>query len=153
VFGHGMVRAMVVFGVLLTPCGASQIATAADGMYRNVWGFTPLSKRSLSHLDRSRPRNLIGVSYEFGNFDPMTAFVNAVGEQWGLSGSWLSNWSADPQTVTTVLASDEQGLAAAWVRGYGGRAGTGFVQLPLVVSPQGFPLNLFAIAIAAEYFP
>jgi eukaryotic-like serine/threonine-protein kinase len=118
-----------------------------------LWGFTPLSKRSLSDLDRSRPRNLIGVSYEFGNFDPMTAFVNAAGEQWGLSGSWLSNWSADPQTVTTVLASDEQGLAAAWVRGYGGRAGTGFVQLPLVVSPQGFPLNLFAIAIAAEYFP
>jgi outer membrane protein assembly factor BamB len=118
-----------------------------------LWGFTPLSKRSLSDLDRSRPRNLIGVSYELGNFDPMTAFVNAAGEQWGLSGSWLSNWSADPQTVTTVLASDEQGLAAAWVRAYGGRAGTGFVQLPLIVSPQGFPLNLFDIAIAAEYFP
>ncbi len=118
-----------------------------------LWSGKPLAKRSLSDLNRTLPRKLIGVSFERGNFDPMTAFVTAEGQRWGLSGSWLSNWSADPQSVSTVLARDEQGLAAAWVRSYGGPPGTGFVQIPMLVSPQNYPLNLFAIAIAAEHLP
>jgi hypothetical protein len=118
-----------------------------------LWGSKPLEQRELSDLDRSKPKALIGVSFEQGNFDPMTATVTADGLPWGLSGSWLSNWSADPESVTTVLARDEQGLAAAWLRSYGGPPGTGFVKVPLVVSPQGTPLNAFAIDMAAQYRP
>jgi len=35
-----------------------------------------------------------------------------------------------PWGVTTVLGLDEWGLAAAWIKRYGGRPGTGFVRVP-----------------------
>jgi hypothetical protein len=54
----------------------------------------------------------------------------------------LSNWSAEPSGVTTVLAEDEQGLAAAWVRRYGGPEGTGFIRIPIVETASGNPTNL-----------
>jgi outer membrane protein assembly factor BamB len=116
-------------------------------------GGKPLKQVQITDLDRERARALLGVSYERGTFDPMTAFVTPDGQQWGLAGSWLSAWPADPESVTSVLARDEQGLAACWVRSYGGPPGSGFVQIPLIASPQGVAWNLFSIDVAAQYFP
>jgi hypothetical protein len=36
----------------------------------------------------------------------------------------------DPSVASTVLATDEVGRAAAWVRSYGGPEGTGYVVVP-----------------------
>jgi PQQ-like domain len=118
-----------------------------------LWPVKPIDELQIGDLNRSRPQALIGVSYDKSTFDPMTAFVTPEGQKWGLAGSWLSNWSADPESVTSVLARDEQGLAAGWVRNYGGPPGSGFVQIPLIASPQGVAWNLFAIDVAAQYFP
>ena len=47
--------------------------------------------------------------------------------------------------VTTVLGRDEWGLAAGWVKRYGGGAGTGFVRVPSA--------DPFVVYLAAEYRP
>jgi hypothetical protein len=160
-------RSVVVFAMDVLPEPLTQGGTqsilrrylAAGG--KVVWtgappllfGGKPLADVQIADLDRGRARRLLDVSYERGNFDPMTAFVTPAGQQWGLSGAWLSEWSADPESVTSVLARDEQGLAACWVRNYGGPPGTGFVQIPLIASPQGAAWNLFSIDVVAQYFP
>jgi len=47
--------------------------------------------------------------------------------------------------VTDVLGRDEWGLAAAWVKSYGGAPGTGFVRVP--------GADPFVVYLAAEYRP
>ena len=64
---------------------------------------------------------MLGVDHGPGNFDAYGARPTEAGERWGLRGWWLARWSADPATVSTVLVLDEQGLAAAWQKSYGGR--------------------------------
>lgn len=83
----------------------------------------------LDRINRTGPFPLLGVTHDHGNFDAVSALPTDEGRRWGLNGWWVSNWSADPQSVTTVLARDEMGLAAAWVKNYGGPPGTGFVRL------------------------
>jgi outer membrane protein assembly factor BamB len=104
-------------------------------------------------IERGASRALLGVGFEGGNFDPIASFTTSAGERWGLHGEWLAKWSADPSTVSIVLARDEQGLASAWVRAYGGTQGTGFVEIPLDEPLAGVPMNLAAIKAAAEYRP
>lgn len=156
---------VIVFAEDIMP--ASAAAGGSDSVLRRylarggkaVWlGWPPLiapfeqKDFDLSDLDRAGPQRLLGVSFERGNFDRMTARPTAIGKRWGLSGWWLSAWAADPATVTTVLATDELGLAAAWVRSFGGPDGTGFVAVPLQTA-RGIPLNLDTIQAAAEYLP
>ncbi|MFL6228160.1 MAG: PQQ-binding-like beta-propeller repeat protein [Pyrinomonadaceae bacterium] len=119
-----------------------------------LWEIDPKTgDRDIKGLDRAATSRLLGVSHEGSNFDANTARVTDAGRRWGLSGWWLSNWSAEPGAVTTVLAEDEMGLAAAWVRRYGGGEGTGFVRVPLVEPAGGAPTNMAAIKVAAEYLP
>ena len=63
--------------------------------------------------------------------------------------------SADPADVTETLALDEQGLAAAWLKSYGGPPGTGFVRLygAQWTSAGLSREQLAAIWIAAERLP
>jgi hypothetical protein len=57
--------------------------------------------------------------------------------------------------VTETLARDEQGFAAAWLKNYGGRPGTGFLRLYGAQLPSGGLSwdQLSTIWIAAERFP
>lgn len=114
---------------------------------------TKLDSRKLTDINRAGTEKLLGVGQQKGNFDQITARATAEGVHWGLAGWWLSNWSADPSNDLKILARDEQGLAAAWVRSYGGPEGTGFVRIPVTATPAGAPSNLPALQIAAEYFP
>jgi outer membrane protein assembly factor BamB len=84
---------------------------------------------AITDINRQGPRDLLGVSHGHANFDPTGAQATPAGSAWGLSGWCLSDWSADPADVTETLALDEQGLAAAWLKSYGGPPGTGFVRL------------------------
>jgi outer membrane protein assembly factor BamB len=142
--------------------GPSLFRKYLDAGGKVVWvGMPPLlwtadlqtGQRDIKKIDRDASERLLGVSHKRGNFDANTARATAEGTRWGLTGWWLSNWSAEPGTVTTVLAEDEQGLAAAWVRRFGGPEGTGFIRLPIVETPGGTPTNLPVIKTAAERLP
>jgi hypothetical protein len=51
----------------------------------------------------------------------------------------------DAHGVTSVLGRDDWGLAAAWVKNYGGAPGTGFVKVP--------GADPFLVYLAAERRP
>ncbi len=115
----------------------------------------PASGRTdLSRIDRSGPARLLGVTHQGGNFDPVSASPTDAARRWGIEDWWISNWSADPQSVSTVLARDEMGLAAAWVKSYGGPPGTGFVRLYGGQWQGGMSrAQLLTVQAAAEYMP
>lgn len=120
-----------------------------------LWPKDPATgERTLSTISRSAPRALLGVSHERGNFDLMgTVDLTPAGREWGLDGWGLSSWSADSESVTTTLVRDEQGNAAAWVKRYGGPAGSGFVRLPVSPFTSGSRAVYRAIQRLAEYYP
>ena len=162
---------VVVFPIDYLPPGVAPVAADTvlfrrylDAGGKVVWlGLPPMMiKRNLENgdfgitdIDRRGPRNLLGVSHEHANFDPTGAQATAAGAAWGLTGWSLSDWSADPADVTETLARDEQGLAAAWLKSYGGRPGTGFLRLYGAQLPSGGLSRdqLASIWIAAERFP
>jgi hypothetical protein len=71
------------------------------------------------------------------NFDTYGASATAAGRRWGVSGWWDANWALDTSAVSEVLGLDERGLAAAWVKRYGGPPGTGFVRVNGAVPTAG----------------
>lgn len=71
--------------------------------------------------------------------------MTPTGKRWGLTGRWRDSWAVDAREVSEVLGVDDWGLAAAWVRNYGGQPGTGFVRVN-----SGDPQ---AVYLAAEYRP
>ncbi|MEO8198964.1 MAG: hypothetical protein ABI679_00450 [Gemmatimonadota bacterium] len=76
--------------------------------------------------------------------------MTSSGERWGLAGWWLSTWAIHGDSTLEVLATDENGRAAAWVRRYGGPSGTGFVQL----GRSDWPADAIAqLAAVSEYRP
>ncbi|HKG94373.1 MAG TPA: PQQ-binding-like beta-propeller repeat protein [Gemmatimonadaceae bacterium] len=110
--------------------------------------------QNLKDIDRGATLRLLGVDHARGNFDVRGATVTPAGERWGLSGWWTSNWGADPRTVTQALALDDEGQATAWVRSYGGPAGSGFVRIPAQTWGEApAAANLLMLQVAAEYFP
>ncbi|HEX8138857.1 MAG TPA: PQQ-binding-like beta-propeller repeat protein [Pyrinomonadaceae bacterium] len=142
--------------------GQSLLRKYLDGGGKVVWvGMPPMlwaadlqtGQRDIKKIEREEVERLLGVGHKRGNFDANTARATAEGARWGLTGWWLSNWSADPGALITVLAEDEQGLAAAWVRSFGGPEGTGFIRLPIVETAGGTPTNMPIIKTAAERLP
>jgi hypothetical protein len=115
--------------------------------------LAPLDAKGLKDLSREATRRLIDVAFDGGNFDPLNAVPNEDGIRLGLPAWYLDNWAATPRDVTTVLARDEQGLAASWVKRYGGPPGTGFVRFFSGDGTPGRPLNHHAIQIVAELRP
>lgn len=123
------------------------------GMPPGMMTFDEKAGSFVLPLHRDVPQRLTGISFERGNFDLLTTHTTRGGELWGLHGWFVSNYAADPGTVTSVLATDEQGLAAAYVKSFGGPGGTGFVRVPVITGDGGYATNLDQIQTAAEYFP
>ncbi|HXY31569.1 MAG TPA: PQQ-binding-like beta-propeller repeat protein [Gemmatimonadaceae bacterium] len=96
-------------------------------------------------LDWGAAHALTGVPHDSALFDSHGVHATAEGTRCGLSERWRDAWSVAPGGVTSVLGVDDGGLAAAWVRGFGGPAGTGFVRVPND--------DLLAIYLAAECRP
>jgi outer membrane protein assembly factor BamB len=82
-------------------------------------------------LDRAWPTALLGVDHSSLNFDFYGAAATETGHAWGVPPSWVSWLSIDASDGIEVLAEDENGRAAAWVKSYGGPPGTGFVSLTI----------------------
>ena len=129
-----------------------------DSGGRVVWVGTPpllwpppdSGNRVLKGVDRAATARLLGVRHERGNFDLIgVGKVSPQARQLGLSDWWLDNWGANPEDVTTVLAEDEWGLAAAWVKRYGPNGGR-FVRLYAGEGTPGRPSSMIAIQTLAE---
>jgi len=105
------------------------------------------------NIDRAAAGAYLGVSFERSNFDAAMSHATADGIAWGVNAIGSAIWPADPASVSTVLAVDEDGLAAAWVKNYGGPVGSGFVRIPVYAGFDGTPVNLQNVQFAAEYAP
>jgi outer membrane protein assembly factor BamB len=160
---------VVVFAMDRLPDAATDDASGTpifrrylDAGGKVVWpGLPPLlwpfdakqGGRDLLQVNRAAAQKLLGVGFEKGNFDILSAEAEPAGAKWGVTGSSRANWAADPSPDLTVLARDAQGQAAAWVRRYGGPEGTGFVRYPLKRTSEGAIANLPSLQMAADYLP
>jgi hypothetical protein len=119
-----------------------------------LWPQPDSGRRTLKGVDRGATARLLGVRHERGNFDLIgVSKVTSQAKHLGLPDWWLDNWGANPEDVTHVLAEDEWGLAAAWVKRFGGPSGSGFVRLFAGDGSPGRPWSLIAIQTAAELWP
>jgi hypothetical protein len=120
-----------------------------------VFGPNPLAYRGdpksgeVESVDFELPRRVFGIPF------PETARVNGfyvtkattTGEKWGLHGMSIGMGAIEPKDVSAVLAADEFGMASSWVKSYGGREGTGFLQLTI---PRTAPTDLAPFLAAVE---
>lgn len=125
-----------------------------------VWlGAPPLVYRrdpktdQVTELDFTIPERIVGVRYQgqsaLGVNGWYRSSVTREGMQWGLLRDWwIGGFAVNEAQVTTVLGRDEQGNASAWVKNYGGREGTGLVQL---WHKREGSEDLVAIKAVAEY--
>jgi outer membrane protein assembly factor BamB len=113
-----------------------------------IWPAGP-GGRAYSTIDRAATRRLLEVDHSPAFFDGFGATVTDAGRRWGLERGWLSRWAADT-TGVEVLALDENGHAAAWIKSYGGPPGSGFVRLE---ADGRDPARLAIVAAIAERFP
>ena len=106
----------------------------------------------LAGIDFRIPFKFIGIDYNGELTDAMKGWfyskVTSEGEKWGLTGWWVGIAAVDKYQVSEVLAEDENGNAAAWVKNFGGAEGTGLVQLWI---NRSVPQDLSKIKLAAEY--
>ena len=124
-----------------------------------VWcGVPPLLARAgmtgLKDLDRAAPAALLGVTFTRSNFDPVAVTqVSEEGRRLGLPPWWLDAWGADVTGLTRILARDELGQAAAWVKSYGGPPGSGFIRAFASEGGAGRPFSFVALQTLAELRP
>ncbi|HTP12209.1 MAG TPA: hypothetical protein VMM37_01225, partial [Bacteroidota bacterium] len=102
-------------------------------------------------LDFTVPQNILGIRFPGTRLEEIGwygAELTERGKLWGLQGWTVSLGWVAPDQVTTVLAEDENGMAAAWVKNYGGPEGSGLVQLSL---PRGRQVDWHVLRNVAEY--
>jgi outer membrane protein assembly factor BamB len=97
--------------------------------------------------DRDAASDLLGVNLSAYDGDSFTVAPTETGRRWGLDTWWVGQGTTRVAHVTEVLAADELGRAAVWVKGFGGRTGTGFAYVRM--TPSGPPLD--AVQRVAEY--
>ncbi len=125
------------------------------GVPPRLWPHHADGSLDLKEVDRASAKELLGVSFEHGNFDPHGATATSAGTRWGLTGWYVSDWGADTTGLGEVLALDDEGLAAAWLRPFGGRPGAGFLRLFGTDWGQvsGRVPSALTVQVAAEIFP
>jgi len=81
-------------------------------------------------LKAEQTKKLLGVDHSEALPDDLGTRITLDGYRWGLRHPMLSTMTVNPQEVSTVLAADEVGRAAAWVRAFNPAImGAGFVRL------------------------
>jgi hypothetical protein len=126
--------------IVAAPLSQSLLRRYLDGGGKVVWpgkppAIYPMNLATgnyppMSEMNWAAPNELLGVPHDAALFDMRGARATAAGTRFGLPARWRDSWSVAPSGVTTVLGIDEFGLAAAWVKRYGGPPGTGFVRVP-----------------------
>lgn len=131
--------------------------------YLNAWGKVVVlgvnpaaylydyEKKELN-IDFTYPQRIFGIQYPGVYLDALGGVYGSRatedGVKWGISGWWTGFGSVDRSQVTTVLGVDENGMASAWVKNYGGPGGTGLLQLSI---SRSIPGDLSPIKAAAEF--
>jgi len=136
---NALVRKYLDAGGKIVLLGLNPLAYQRDSSYQ-VYG-----------IDFAAPEKVFGLHYPGSSFDAIGLYGASVtpdGRRWGLDGWWVGLGWVEPREVSTVLALDENGKAAAWVKNYGGPEGTGLVQLAI---PQDKHIDLYRIMRVAEY--
>jgi outer membrane protein assembly factor BamB len=140
--------------VVAAPLNTSLVRRYLDASGKVVWvGMPPLlaTVDSAGHFPSFEdfqwdvPTALLGVDHRAAIFDQRGIQATMDGLRWGLPRLGRTAWSVSASGVSQTLATDEWGLAAAWVKNYGGPPGTGFVRVPND--------DLLSIYLAAEYRP
>ena len=126
--------------VVTSPVSQSLLRRYLDAGGKVVWPgkpplIFPMSLETgkyppMTAMAWSAPNELLGVPHDAAIFDMRGVRATAAGTAMGLPARWRDSWSVAPAGVTTVLGLDEWGLAAAWIKRYGGAPGTGFVKVP-----------------------
>jgi eukaryotic-like serine/threonine-protein kinase len=117
-----------------------------SGLPPMIWPVELDKERSgLQEIVWNAPSLLLGVNHDAALFDVRTVRATDDGKRWGLPARSRTAWSVAPASVSTVLGLDDMGLAASWVKNYGGPEGTGFVRVPVD--------DLLGAFLAAEYRP
>ena len=109
------------------------------------------STGSMIGIDYSVSQKILGIKYPGTSLEGIGWYSvgpTKEGTTWGLQGWWIGLGWVDPGQVSTVLARDENGMASAWVKNYGGAEGTGLVQLWV---PRDRHVDLFPVKLAAEF--
>lgn len=144
----GGAPSVVVFGMDALP---TAVASGAQPLLRRylesggkvVWmGYPPRilardEEGTVTGLDREGASALLDVDLSLWDSDEYGAFPTDAGRRWGLDRWFVTGPSATKESVDEVLALDELGRAAAWVKRYGGPQGTGFVLVPPTTRHQG----------------
>ncbi|MEQ9570177.1 MAG: PQQ-binding-like beta-propeller repeat protein, partial [Longimicrobiales bacterium] len=86
--------------------------------------------------DIEAPAAFLGVDFGEWIRDSRVHRPTPAGRDRGLRGWWTGPGGVVPAQVTTVLATDDEGRASAWVKSYGGRPGAGWVALPYRSDPE-----------------
>jgi outer membrane protein assembly factor BamB len=124
--------------VIRPPLDRSLLRRYLDRGGKVVWGSVPPlvyprdssgQRGGLATLVWTRADTLLGMKHAGTIFDRRSVRPTAAGRRWGLTGRWRDGWGIEPAAASEVLGLDDWGLAAAWVRTYGGSAGTGFVRI------------------------
>lgn len=118
----------------------------------NPLAFKRDSSDNLVELSFLYPQRVLGIQYHGADFDGFVGFHDArptaEGKRWGLRQGWVGTCAVDPVQVSTVLALDENGRAAAWLKRYGSSPWGGLLQLWLPA--DRFP-DLVTIRNVAEH--
>ncbi|AIE86731.1 PQQ-binding-like beta-propeller repeat protein [Fimbriimonas ginsengisoli] len=121
------------------------------GIPPKMWPIEKTGQIDMADIDWDGTRQLMGVQPRT-IFDSLATTPTPTGQAWGLHGMWLSDFAADPSTVTQVLAKDDHGFAAVWVKSFGGAPGSGFVRMSGMSLPEG-PQFIDMLVNVAETFP
>ncbi len=78
-------------------------------------------------FDQERAGDILDVDFSSFDGDRYTVVPTEAGRAWGLETWWTGTAQTLPEHVSEVLARNELGRVVAWVKSYGGPAGTGFV--------------------------
>ncbi|MEQ8330933.1 MAG: PQQ-binding-like beta-propeller repeat protein [Longimicrobiales bacterium] len=152
---------VVVFGIDGIPEPVASAADPAGSLLRRyldaggkvVWpGFPPLAaswnaEGRPTGFDRARPTTLLGVDHSAWDTDTYGVTITPEGMRWGLATPFLGSPYVAVDEASVVLAQDELGRAAAWVRSFGGPVGTGWVVVPATTHPD----RLREMRLVAEY--
>ena len=143
--GPGSPRSVVVFADNRIPAA---LAEPQDGVapvraYLNAGGKIALlgpnplayvvdpASGALTDIDFSIPARVFDVRYpelrSIGGY--YGSSPTAAGKAMGLRNFSVGYPAVDPDQALTPLALDEYGKASAWIKGYGGAAGAGLLQL------------------------
>lgn len=136
---HALIRRYLNAGGKIVWLGPDPLAWRRDSVGR------------MTGIDYSVPLKVLGLHYPGSQLEEIGWYgsrVTSEGTKWGLGGWWVGLGWIDSAQVSSVLAVDEYGRASCWVKNFGGRGGTGLVQLFV---PKNRQFDLHPIKLVAEF--